>query len=450
MAIRFLCPFGHRLLVPDHRAGKKGRCPVCQQRVIVPVLSPKSSRAQGRLAEGGTSEPEADPLPPDDRYPETGLDDQPQAYLGFDNVPGGQVPPPKRMPRHLGIVPDVPPWQRRAPKPVEEVADAVLFERLIDAGELGPSHERPPVRAEMETVSMRAPGAVGQSSRSAAQRVPRDMRPAPPPREPRADPGKKLSGPSPPLDVVGSAALTRPPVPPTLQHVGVAGPDASQAAPPVVWGRPTAPAASPEIAPAASPGQTPDKPAAARVPQPPPLPTAALAGGATHPPRGRDSRTKPADEPKRAWFQPIPVGTSLVGLRPHPDSIQTAYWLAVVLGLVTLFSAAPLVNHIELQMAPAWAQSLAVMAAVQLAYAVWLALLPDAATLRVGMILFAAAAASYALVTAAVLATPPEKQPLLELGELGHTAWIWCAANVVVMALMSFLCGHAGASWRQQ
>ncbi len=39
MAIRFLCPLGHRLKVPDERAGKNGRCPVCQQRLIVPQLS---------------------------------------------------------------------------------------------------------------------------------------------------------------------------------------------------------------------------------------------------------------------------------------------------------------------------------------------------------------------------------------------------------------------------
>jgi hypothetical protein len=66
------------------------------------------------------------------------------------------------------------------------------------------------------------------------------------------------------------------------------------------------------------------------------------------------------------------------------------------------------------------------------------------------MILFAAVAAAYAAVTAAVLATPEGQPPLLELGELGHTAWTWCGANVVVMALMSFLCGHAAAGWRQQ
>ncbi|HUY92384.1 MAG TPA: hypothetical protein VMV10_26820 [Pirellulales bacterium] len=43
MAIQFVCPYGHRLKVPEHRAGKKGRCPKCYQRVIVPVPNPLPS-----------------------------------------------------------------------------------------------------------------------------------------------------------------------------------------------------------------------------------------------------------------------------------------------------------------------------------------------------------------------------------------------------------------------
>src|SRR6185436_7303725 len=47
MPIHFYCPLGHRLAVPDDRAGKKGRCPICHQRVYVPVADPQpSSRAK--------------------------------------------------------------------------------------------------------------------------------------------------------------------------------------------------------------------------------------------------------------------------------------------------------------------------------------------------------------------------------------------------------------------
>jgi len=51
MAIHFYCPLGHRLAVPDERAGKKGRCPVCQQKVYVPVADPQPSGRPKRAAE---------------------------------------------------------------------------------------------------------------------------------------------------------------------------------------------------------------------------------------------------------------------------------------------------------------------------------------------------------------------------------------------------------------
>ena len=51
MSIRFYCPLGHRLQVPDARAGKKGRCPLCQQKVIVPVSNPRPS-GRPKLGEG--------------------------------------------------------------------------------------------------------------------------------------------------------------------------------------------------------------------------------------------------------------------------------------------------------------------------------------------------------------------------------------------------------------
>src|SRR5579885_1596437 len=36
MSIHFVCPLGHQLSVPDDRAGRPGRCPVCHQRVFAP------------------------------------------------------------------------------------------------------------------------------------------------------------------------------------------------------------------------------------------------------------------------------------------------------------------------------------------------------------------------------------------------------------------------------
>lgn len=50
MAIHFYCPLGHRLVVPDDRADKKGRCPVCQQKVIAPVPDPRPSGKNKRAS----------------------------------------------------------------------------------------------------------------------------------------------------------------------------------------------------------------------------------------------------------------------------------------------------------------------------------------------------------------------------------------------------------------
>jgi hypothetical protein len=51
MTIRFLCPLGHPLAVPDNRAGKKGRCPVCRQRVYVPRPSGGGSLSDDDVAD---------------------------------------------------------------------------------------------------------------------------------------------------------------------------------------------------------------------------------------------------------------------------------------------------------------------------------------------------------------------------------------------------------------
>lgn len=37
MAIRFICPQGHQLTVPEERAGMRGTCPRCKCRVVVPM-----------------------------------------------------------------------------------------------------------------------------------------------------------------------------------------------------------------------------------------------------------------------------------------------------------------------------------------------------------------------------------------------------------------------------
>ena len=58
MGIRFFCPNGHRLHVKAFLAGKKGRCPECGERLLIPETSDpaakrRSSKAKTAAAGGG-------------------------------------------------------------------------------------------------------------------------------------------------------------------------------------------------------------------------------------------------------------------------------------------------------------------------------------------------------------------------------------------------------------
>lgn len=71
MPIHFICPWGHKLIVPDHRAGKKGRCPNCQQQIIVPTSISIPLGPQHSPLNAGPGRP-------------VQLDPQPQMPIGFD------------------------------------------------------------------------------------------------------------------------------------------------------------------------------------------------------------------------------------------------------------------------------------------------------------------------------------------------------------------------------
>lgn len=62
MTIRFVCPRGHKLAVPDNLAGKKGRCPVCQQRVYIPVPEQSDAAAGPDLGEPAAAEQTSGPV----------------------------------------------------------------------------------------------------------------------------------------------------------------------------------------------------------------------------------------------------------------------------------------------------------------------------------------------------------------------------------------------------
>lgn len=349
MSIRFYCPLGHRLKVPDHRLGKKGRCPICRERVIVPSLS----LPRVRKVKASNGEAEA---------------------VVADSSPG------------------------RAPRTFDQLAAEFLTrETEISIAE------------KMEAITNQAlnklspPAPAGQ-----ATEVPID---APPdlelPVETQAAPAATVAE-----EPVTSAAFEDEALlsffassspPPTLPST--MGPPASDL-PPVRL----LPPLPPPIASIA-----------------PPLPTVAAATAT-----------------KANWWTCVTretIGQYAV-CRPTAPQLEAAYWLASLLPFAIVLCAAPAVGHLRLNAAPAWAQAMLLLAGAQLVYAVWLALLPDYSTLRVGLFLFAASALFQALGFVVSLSTPS----MVGLSSPG-TAATWCGGCLVAMAGLSYACAKIAARW---
>jgi hypothetical protein len=66
MSIRFTCPAGHRLKVPDEKAGRGMLCPICQESVTVPEAEVTESEATQleppSLDESSGADPDSHPL----------------------------------------------------------------------------------------------------------------------------------------------------------------------------------------------------------------------------------------------------------------------------------------------------------------------------------------------------------------------------------------------------
>jgi hypothetical protein len=321
MTIHFLCPRGHKLAVPDNLAGKKGRCPICQQRVYIPL-------------------------------PE----------LQDDTV---EAPPP-------------PPVVVSAPS-----AAAAPSESMENPSP--EASQNPPAEAPADSIA--PPGAGGDSAVSTsfddaatadASVEPFPQTPGPPPIPP-------------PIDGTSGDA---PPIPPPSQAGGADWSDA------------------PVLPPPAGP---PNEHAVTEL-------------------------SVIIDEPE--------------GYQADPGKVQTAYLLAVALGILTLLCAAPAILHINLIEAPNWARVVLIAAGLQLAFICWMASLPDWSTVWITMVVFAIVAALYG-VAWAVLTFTPSDMPLgfLDLepdDPIRHRAGPWCLVMLMLFTLLTYACGRFSGRWRKQ
>lgn len=129
---------------------------------------------------------------------------------------------------------------------------------------------------------------------------------------------------------------------------------------------------------------------------------------------------------------------------------QTVRTLAIAQVVLALFSAGPALSHLNLATAPAWAKLLLVAAILQIAYAVWMALLADWSTVWVTMAVWAVTAAGYGLFWTVITFTAVgEPIELLDLDPVRHKAGGWCLALLIFSGIMTAICGRTAARWRR-
>ncbi len=166
-------------------------------------------------------------------------------------------------------------------------------------------------------------------------------------------------------------------------------------------------------------------------------------------------RVDPGDFPLEALDAPAPAERPPARKQPNiympdPDKVQTVRMLAIGLALTALFTAGPVVWHVNLLTAPDWARLLLLFAALQLAYVGWMASLPDWATVWVAMLINALIATLHGAALAIFLYTPVDAPLGLGLtGVVRRTAAGWCLAVVLITTLMAFACGRVCAQWRR-
>jgi hypothetical protein len=139
--------------------------------------------------------------------------------------------------------------------------------------------------------------------------------------------------------------------------------------------------------------------------------------------------------------------------RVEPKWRQAAYLLAGVAALLAVATSAPALPRVVTGAAPAWAQLVIGVALLQLAYGLWLALLPHWASVRVLVWVSGAIASLYAAGMAVALWAPPGAALPLDLTDLRQTAGgriaMWCGVVILTTASFAYACGITGANWRR-
>jgi hypothetical protein len=150
----------------------------------------------------------------------------------------------------------------------------------------------------------------------------------------------------------------------------------------------------------------------------------------------------------------------MLAYEPDRGKVSTARLLAGALAVFALCSVIPAaldaVEHVRVGASPGlarWAYLLILVGAVQLAYAVYLAQLPDWSTVRIVALVSLVLATSYAILLGLTLLSRDDSALVrsLELTDQlqGGRATGWCFIMLCVASLLSYLSGRISVRWRQ-
>ncbi|HET6883913.1 MAG TPA: hypothetical protein VFI31_27410 [Pirellulales bacterium] len=316
MSIRFFCPLGHRLQVPDKRAGKKGRCPMCGQRLIVPEASVAKKKRHRTTV--GTKQDSG-------------------AAAADEQSADGTVPAQNASPPTASLM------DGRTPALNEAAGSAEPALAIDPAVQIRPSIRPPPL-------------------------------------------------------VVESPA---------------------NASPSVVLVVPSHPAAAPSTN-----------------------------GTVATAPAPADNSSRPLRQLRWfTWARSDALDEFAVD-GPTPRQLEVVYWLACLLPFAVVFCAAPTMPYLEFAGAPLWAQFLLCTACLQLAYAAWLATVPDWSSVRVGAYLFGAVAIVSLLAAVGLAFASEASLSWAGLANVRATASAWCGLTAVVNGFASAACRWLERRWR--
>jgi len=157
MGIRFYCPNGHKMNVKEFQAGRRGICPQCGAKVVIPVKSTRKSSKElrGEREAAEAAQPGPPPAGPGNQTPSPAIAPptappgsqpaEPPAAPDAQNPPAAvpiPIPAPNAMDATAPYEPSAPepsPAPQPAADPLGEAGDVVWYVRPPSGGQFGPA-----------------------------------------------------------------------------------------------------------------------------------------------------------------------------------------------------------------------------------------------------------------------------------------------------------------------